>query len=392
MVDLKMVVESAHLDWIKRFLNNISADWKTLMVEFCKKENLNVFLQANFDETEIPCETPQYYLDAIRSWRKFKYDYIIERSDIDQQLIWYNKQKKIMQKSVYNKRLFSCGLWVLSDLYENGKLIPFQTWIKRGAFSADIMVWMGIVKAVPQYIKNMITDKNDEEKLFFNTRIVNSNNNFICISKCQQRDVKDIIRMRKYSLFEEKDFKAKGKYVDKFNAIDNSNWKNIFTIPIALKCDNQLKELQFKILHRIFPVNIFLFKIKKVDSPKCFFCEIYDETLEHLFAKCPVIKTFWLRLFTLWNAFNNSVIEICDKDIMLGVNLVRPEENFAINLLMLYGKKFIVKCRMDKVDINVMVFMRYVQSHYDLSLNNLRVKKLETYEAEVADFCLQMQN
>ena len=86
------------------------------------------------------------------------------------------------------------------------------------------------------------------------------------------------------------------------------------------------------------------------------------------------------------------MIEICDKDIMLGVNLVRPEDNFAINLLVLYGKKFIVNCRMDKVDINVMVFMRYVQSHYDLSLNNLRVKKLETYEAEVADFCLQMQN
>ena len=138
-------------------------------------------------------------------------------------------------------------------------------------------------------------------------------------------------------------------------------------------------------------MNQFLYKINKVDSPKCFFCEIYDETLEHLFVKCPVIKTFWLRLFSLWKVFDNSVIEIGDKDIMLGVNLGRPEENAAINLLMLYGKKFIVNCKMDKLDINVMIFIRYVKSHYDLSLNHLYVRKLETYEAVVADFCLHTQ-
>ena len=53
-------------------------------------------------------------------------------------------------------------------------------------------------------------------------------------------------------------------------------------------------------------------------------------------------------------------------------------------------ERSLLNCRMDKVDINVMVFMRYVQSHNVLSLNNLSVKKLETYEAEVADFCLQI--
>ena len=37
MTDLKMIVESARLDWIKRFLNKNQADWKSLMVMFCKK-------------------------------------------------------------------------------------------------------------------------------------------------------------------------------------------------------------------------------------------------------------------------------------------------------------------------------------------------------------------
>ena len=103
---------------------------------------------------------------------------------------------------------------------------------QKRCFSADIGVWVGIVNAIPQYIKNMITINNDQGKLFFNTRIVNSNNNFISISKCQQRDVKDVIRTRKYSLIGEKDFKAKAKYVGKFNAIDDSNWN--FVSPYLL--------------------------------------------------------------------------------------------------------------------------------------------------------------
>jgi len=146
----------------------------------------------------------------------------------------------------------------------------------------------------------------------------------------------------------EHDFKAKAKYSTKFIELDNLSWENIFNIPIALKCDNKLKELQFKILHRIFPVKYFLFKIKQVDSPKCFFCDIYDETLEHLFANCMLVKTFWLQLLEIWNVFKGSAFLICNKDIFLGFDLLDSSKTCALNLLMLYGMRYIVKCRFEK--------------------------------------------
>jgi len=135
MVDFEMIVEAGKIDWIKRFLSNNSADWKTLMYKFCKKENLQIFLQGNFDENEIPKDIPEYYLEALRTWRNIKYDFIAEETDLDQQLIWYNKSIKVNNKSVYYQSLFASGLWVLSDLYKDGKLIPFNTWVKKRCMS-----------------------------------------------------------------------------------------------------------------------------------------------------------------------------------------------------------------------------------------------------------------
>lgn len=81
-----MIVESAQIDWIKGFLKNVEADWKTLVYKFCKKENLQLYLQANFDEKDLPRNIPQYYLDAIRTWRSIKYDDIKDIIDLGQQL------------------------------------------------------------------------------------------------------------------------------------------------------------------------------------------------------------------------------------------------------------------------------------------------------------------
>ena len=387
MVDFKMIVESGKIDWIKRFLSNISADWKILMFAFCKKENLSLFFQGNFDENEIPQDIPEYYIEAIRTWRNIKYDNIVEESDIHQQLIWYNKSIKVNNKSVYNQRLFTSGLWVLSDLYEDGKLIPFNIWVKRGANPNDFLNWMGLVNSLPQYIRNMAKVVNNLDKPNFTTRIFTVNKQFKSIEECQQRDIKDIIRMTKLSSLTVNDFKAKNKYAIQFNNIDTLTWEKIFSLPIAVNCNNKLKDLQFKILHRIFPSYQFLYKVKKVESPKCVFCEIYDESLEHLFANCAIIKTFWLRMLTLWNVFQGSALKLCNKDILLGFDIEDPAKSYTLNLLILYGKMFIVRCRMEKLDLNVHMFIRYVMSHYAFRLEPHLRGKLQTYEIELTEFC-----
>ena len=49
---------------------------------------------------------------------------------------------------MYSDSLFKCGLWTVSDLYEDNIVIPFKTWLKRGAQQSDYLLWRGLVTVV----------------------------------------------------------------------------------------------------------------------------------------------------------------------------------------------------------------------------------------------------
>ena len=103
---------------------------------FCQAKNLNILLQSNFCQKELPCTVPKYYMDSINFWREMKFE---EKNDeqLVNHFIWYNKNVKLENKTIFNKRLFTCGMWYATDLYMNGNLIPFQTWLARGAQYMD---------------------------------------------------------------------------------------------------------------------------------------------------------------------------------------------------------------------------------------------------------------
>ena len=55
----------------------------------------------------------------------------------------------------------------------------------------------------------------------------------------------------------------------------------------------KVKETNFKILHKVYPVAELLRKRFKFDVDPCTFCNVTDETLEHMFSH-TVSKRFWL--------------------------------------------------------------------------------------------------
>ena len=187
--------------------------------------------------------------------------------------------------------------------------------------------------------------------------------------------------MKKKSNLKDHDFKAKVKFSYLLNGIQNEIWKNIFILPFSLHCNNKICEMQFKILHRIIGVNNFLFKIKKVDSPRCDYCEIYHETIEHLFYDCFSVKTFWLNLFESWNTFSGSQHSICQKDALLGYNLNNPMLYPVVNLLILFGKKYIFVCKKNQSVLDINSFKKYVIVFYAY------LSKLKPFENKLIEFC-----
>ena len=92
-------------------------------------------------------------------------------------------------------------------------------------------------------------------------------------------------------------------------------------------------------------------------------------------------------MLTLWNVFQDSALKLCNRDILLGFDIEDPTKRYTLNLLFLYGKMFIVRCRMEKLDLNVHMFIRYVMSHYAFRLEPHLRGKLQTYEIELTEFC-----
>ena len=57
--------------------------------------------------------------------------------------------------------------------------------------------------------------------------------------------------------------------------IGEDDWKEIYLHPKHLLYDHKIQETQFKILHNYVPTNRLLFKMKKIPSDKCNFCDMY---------------------------------------------------------------------------------------------------------------------
>ena len=51
-------------------------------------------------------------------------------------------------------------MWTGEDLYENGKLITFNEWQKRGATQNSFLVWRSIISVLPYHWKQKLKNKN----------------------------------------------------------------------------------------------------------------------------------------------------------------------------------------------------------------------------------------
>ena len=69
--------------------------------------------------------------------------------------------------------------------------------------------------------------------------------------------------------------------------------KGLWAVHFEATKEAKLLSLQWKIIHNIYPTNIFLHKIKVKETNLCEECGVLD-TIEHLFVECNTVKHIWL--------------------------------------------------------------------------------------------------
>ena len=361
MIDFGIFVKSAKCKWIQRYLDNELKDWKSTFELFCKKKNLQLFLQSNFSRDEIPTLIPNYYKDILNSW----FEIIAINNDYQDkqgnQLIWYNKLCMVGNKTSYNERLFQAGIWTAQDLFENGKVIPFDKWLNRGVLKKDYLPWRNIIASIPNTMKQLALLSTTKEIILTGVCIKGKH---IPARHICEKDIKTFLVKSLYDALKPNDFKVKNKLSNIFGNLEDWQWENIYSLPRESVKDNRIKEFQYKILFRYIGTNRLLYKIGKLPSPSCSFCFMFEETIEHIFYQCNYVKNFWFSIFDIWNRAHDMQIDVNVKDIILGYDLDHaPFNNIskAVNLIILYGKSFIFKCKVDGHNINLRFFQQYLK-------------------------------
>ena len=145
----------------------------------------------------------------------------------------------------------------------------------------------------------------------------------------------------------------------------NLNWKLIFKKHLKTTCDTQLRWFQTRTIHRLLPTKKYLFLRKIVDSPKCTFCGIEDESLCHLFWECIHISSFWKEFERLLKEkcghYCNSVFS--DILVLFGMKEnVKTDKPF--DLLLIWAKYYIYICQRQGVIPDVNGFIAFSKKRY----------------------------
>ena len=136
-------------------------------------------------------------------------------------------------------------------------------------------------------------------------------------------------------------------WLNKFNVHLN---EEIWKIAYEVTKESRLRELQWKILHNIYPTNIILQKLGVTVTNKCSYCDNEIDFIEHFFFECKKIRKLWEHVENITQAKFGSLIRLDKIYVLLGIkqrSLDKDIYNF-INNAILVGKMCVGKFRYGK--------------------------------------------
>ena len=148
-----------------------------------------------------------------------------------------------------------------------------------------------IIHALPQHWKETIKyfDENLNNLYIYDHHLIKCNMIYN-LENLNSRELYHLQLLLKY----DKPM-CQGYHKKKLNEYD-FNWKLIYRIPRIATFDTKIRIFQNKLLNNVLYLNKKLFHCDIISQSKCSFCELYDETPQHLFYECTYAQNLWNQL------------------------------------------------------------------------------------------------
>jgi len=175
----------------------------------------------------------------------------------------------------------------------------------------------------------------------------------------------------------------------KLDIVDRQEFNDILNPFVELRRttkDVKLKNIQYKILHNIYPTMKHLFTWKIKDNPNCTYCNV-QENLKHAIFECPIARDCLNKLKEMIGIQN---VNISYKDILLGFgacnnhNFGMPRTKlYAIDMILILVKQRLILQREEKRFISVNELRNLIINWMNVEKYNAKkVNKLIKYNAQ----------
>jgi len=162
-----------------------------------------------------------------------------------------------------------------------------------------------------------------------------------------------------------------------------NEYSNPFTVTRMGQKDIRLRNIQFKILHNIYPTMKHLFTWKIKETPNCSLC-LVPETLKHAIFECPVAKRVWENLKEILNLDYVFVYS----DILMGLsttNSIRfgKRKSYSFDTLLILLKQKLILQRENKIHIDRDQIVNLIFSRIKIEkYNSMRYKRERHFETK----------
>ena len=331
------------LAWVKRLFDGPHTPlWKDLVNQIVNKEmwqgNLNVVDLCQYRKKI----KSSYWYDVLTAFFTFKFKEPHDIKEILNQNLWYNSFIKINNSPLYVKTWAEKGVKTIKDLLDdNGKWIT-NIELERGFnLKGTVMMHNGILSAIPKIWKNTIKNnfikkdvniKGTLEKIIGMKKVCKESYGVLMQSLSQQP--KNVFIKWKNDVGEDIDV--------------NESFENIYTATIS----SELRNFQFKFIHRLLATNNALFKWKIIENEICTLCKNSVDSINHLFWECNVTQLFMYR-FSQWFKNHSKInYSLEKKSFFFGIS-----NDSIFNLICIITKRYLYSCKLNdcKPNINCLV-------------------------------------
>lgn len=369
MINLEMFIKSLKITWIRRLIMT-HGDWQLLTINYFDIGKI-VNCGKHYTEKIISQIKNKFWKNVLLAFSEFSSSIKNDTEDYSKCPLFYNSNILIGNKSIFLKSWYDKGIRYINDILdENGRILNKATFEKISDMKVNYLHYMGMENAISKYLK--LNDSSIECLTKVDNPIIPKHVHIILINKRGTKLIYEVLTSNNESPT------SQIKWNQRYN-IEQNDWKFFYSLPFNSIKDTNCQWLQVRILHRILPLNDYLFKLKLNSSPNCTFCNNENETIEHLFWYCNSTQALYSEVKSFCE--NHYIVPVLNEiDVIFGAKSC--PQNVLITLL----KQYIFQARSLNNRLSFLCLKKFLKYYFDIH-KSLAVKN-RVYEKFLKEWCI----